>query len=229
MRLTAATAVLGATFFIGFFLFLQSAGRGGGSSGGGVVVESEALRNVERTAVEDGRRQRTDSALLLWTEHGPIRIVLWPDLSPESVRYVRDFAASDDCQRCSFYRSEKGLLIQGAIANREVDPNTVLGRCPEPNFAPKEECPDHDPDCGCHGPIMTRGMVGWAGGGGGPDFFIDVYAEKADWWDHQHTVWGEVRDETSFATIDRIHALPVRKESGMLMLEDAIAFSVHLE
>ena len=34
------------------------------------------------------------------------------------------------------------------------------------------KCPSHDPNCGCHGPIMSKGMVGWAGGSAGPDLFI---------------------------------------------------------
>mgnify|MGYP004300881927 CR=1 FL=1 len=34
------------------------------------------------------------------------------------------------------------------------------------------KCPSHDPQCGCHGPIMSKGMVGWAGGSAGPDLFI---------------------------------------------------------
>lgn len=73
-----------------------------------------------------------------------------------------------------FYRVENQLLLQGIISEDSVPKNTILGPCPDyakyQNHATK--CPAHDPNCGCHGPVMTNGMVGWAGGTGGPDFFI---------------------------------------------------------
>jgi len=73
------------------------------------------------------------------------------------------------------------MLLQGVIAHHpsaasEDDVVVVrLGPCPIENYVPENECPKHDPDCGCHGPVMTRGMVGWAGGGSGPDFFINTH------------------------------------------------------
>lgn len=77
-----------------------------------------------------------------------------------------------------FYRAEKQLLLQGIIGDDSVPKNTKLGPCPEENYKPKNKCPSHDPNCGCHGPIMTKGMVGWAGGGGGPDFFINTFVSS---------------------------------------------------
>ena len=73
-----------------------------------------------------------------------------------------------------FYRAEKQLLLQGIISEGPRN-KVVLGPCPNPDYKPKSKCPSHDPNCGCHGPIMTKGMVGWAGGGGGPDFFINTF------------------------------------------------------
>jgi hypothetical protein len=115
-----------------------------------------------------------------------------PELSGESsVRYVANVVAlaaaassSGGCERCKFYRAEPGMLLQGVIAHhpsssaassKEDDDVVRLGPCPIDDYVPKNECPKHDPNCGCHGPVMTRGMVGWAGGGSGPDFFIDTY------------------------------------------------------
>lgn len=95
-------------------------------------------------------------------------------------------------------------------------------------------------------------MVAWAGGGTGPDFFIDAYEDRADWWGTQHTgtcprrsclrrgplevrltattaaVWGEIRDADSFAVIDRIWTLPTRSEEGMAFLEQEIAFDLDI-
>jgi cyclophilin family peptidyl-prolyl cis-trans isomerase len=70
-------------------------------------------------------------------------------------------------------------------------------------------------------------MVGWAGGGGGPDFFINTHKEPVDWWEHQHTVWGQVKDEQSLELIERIYKLPAQGQ-GMRMLNEQIEFSVEL-
>jgi len=103
----------------------------------------------------------------------------------------------------------------------------VLGPCPDENYKPKLKCPSHDPNCGCHGPIMTKGMVGWAGGGGGPDFFINTFAKPVEWWENQHTVWGEIRDEKSLKLVESVYDLPAHM-SGMRMLDQEIEFSLEL-
>lgn len=104
--------------------------------------------------------------LTLRTRLGDIKIILRPDLSLESVEYIKGLLDSPNpCPRCRFYRAEKPGIIQGMLAKDGVPPNTVLGECPEEfRGAPKHDCPEHDPNCGCHGPIMHRGMVGWAAG-----------------------------------------------------------------
>ena len=121
------------------------------------------------------------------TSLGDVTIHFTPELSGESsIGYVADVilaAASSGggCERCEFYRAEPNMLLQGVIAHRPSaasrdDVAVVrLGPCPIENYVPENECPKHDPDCGCHGPVMTRGMVGWAGGGSGPDFFINTH------------------------------------------------------
>ncbi len=84
------------------------------------------------------------------------------------------------CAECNFYRADSNLLLQGIIADPYTVPTNVvtLGPCPTKNHVSKVQCPEHDPNCGCHGPIMTRGMVGWAGGKGGPDFFINTFVSR---------------------------------------------------
>eukprot|EP00959_Pyramimonas_sp_CCMP1952_P418981 8776411-Pyramimonas_sp.AAC.1 len=42
------------------------------------------------------------------------------------------------------------------------------------------------------GLVVTR-YVGWAGGSAGPDFFIYAALAPATSWNHDHTVWGQVR------------------------------------
>ena len=85
-------------------------------------------------------------------------------------------------------------------------------------------------DCGCHGPVMTKGMVAWAAGqSGGPDFFIDNYIRPAEWWGTQHTIFGEIIDESSFNIIENIFKLPVYDGNGMTFLEKVIHFDLSFE
>ena len=189
--------------------------------------------------------------LIIHTHLGDIRILFTPELSGESsINYIKEVVQTASskqnsgmvtigetangrrvtegykCSRCKFYRSEKQLLLQGVIAQVDVPKNTELGPCPLENFKPKNKCPDHDPNCGCHGPIMKKGMVGWAGGGGGPDFFINTFKNPVDWWENQHTVWGML-DDASIKLVESIYDLPVHG-TGMKMLDEEIEISLEL-
>lgn len=183
----------------------------------------------EITTDKDGNV--SGGTLTLRTEHGPIRIVFRPDLSPESVSYIRQIVSLGSCTRCNFYRAEKPGILQGVITNSKVRPNKVLGKCPpeyhEITAKQKHKCPEHDPHCRCHGPVMTRGMVGWAAGGGGPDFFINTYKRKAVWWENQHTVWGEIQDDASLALIDEIYDLPTTKRK-LTYLDKQLEFTLEI-
>ena len=57
----------------------------------------------------------------------------------------------------------------------------------------------------CH-PVISRGNVAWAGGGGGPEFFIAL-AEHPE-WGTSHTVWANVVEE-DMAVIDAIMRRPL--------------------
>jgi len=169
-----------------------------------------------------------DESLVVTSKYGLIRIGLRPDLSPESVAYIREFVTANDCMKCQFYRSEKNLLVQGMMNNPNLPTTKVFGKCPDLQF--KSEC--NDPSCSCHGPIMTKGMVAWAGGrSGGPDWFINVFEKPVTSWGKQHTVWGEIQDKESFFTIQTMQALPVTKAgvSGLYYLDEKIEFTLTLE
>lgn len=200
------------------------------------------------------RRESAEArGVILRTSLGDVRIHFTPELAgTSSIHYItqvveaasakRDGGSSaaknaDDprmtegvaCQKCKFYRAEKQLLLQGIVSETSAAPRTqvALGPCPVEDYVPKSKCPAHDPHCGCHGPVMTKGMVGWAGGGAGPDFFINTFAKPVDWWENQHTVWGEVRDATSLAVVESVYELPAHMQ-GMRMLDRPIQFSLEL-
>jgi hypothetical protein len=175
--------------------------------------------------------------LVLWTKHGNIRITLRPDLSQGSVDYihklVESYGEESRCMHCNLYRSEKPGILQGIMENKDVVPvNTVHGPCPSDGVSEHvaNDCPEWDKNCGCHGPVMTRGSVAWAAGdAGGPDFFIDGYKETAKWWGTQHTNFGTIEEENSFKILDFIFTLPTTPEGGLDFLNEPIHFDLRLE
>ena len=96
----------------------------------------------------------TKQSVVLKTTVGDIDIVLRPDLSAESVDYIRQIAALNDCANCKLYRAEKPGILQGIIANRKKVPvNTIKGSCPPGYQDVPNECPEWDKNCACHGPV----------------------------------------------------------------------------
>lgn len=171
--------------------------------------------------------------LTLSDELGPLEIELLPELSPESIDYLRKIVEESNkpnssCERCMFYRADKPGIFQGVMASKGVPPVSTPGACPRGFEFHPNDCPAHDPHCGCHGPVMTRGMVAWAGGKTGPDFFIDAYDNPVTLWGTQHTVWGELTPE-SLTKLGKIWALPThRGPSGMTFLDKTIPFTMHI-
>ena len=116
------------------------------------------------------------------------------------------------------------------MASKDVLGRPAKGPCPAEFANQKQDCPPHDINCACHGPTMTKGMVGWAGGGTGPDFFINVFNDPVDWWGQQHTVWGMVEDADSLDRIrNQILALPVKKGGAMNTLVEPFGFEMAME
>jgi len=209
------------------------------AEGGGSAVVQESIRRERapiRGSLKGGANtnsNKDDAAadyITLHTAHGNIRITLRPDLSSPSVQYVRD-VINAGCDGCNLYRAEKPGILQGGFKSAQgvVKPNTIFGDCPKEYESIKQNCPKHDPNCGCHGPVMVKGMVGWAGGTpGGPDFFIETYEEPATFWGNQHTVWGFIRDEASLEVIKGFWELPSNNNGGMHLLKDAVPFTPSL-
>ena len=195
--------------------------------------QADVARLVARSKEESQSKGGGTTLVLTTTSLGRIRIQLRPDLSEGSVDYIyRLVKSKNHCPNCNFYRSEQHGILQGIMANEnQVPTNTVLGNCPPGAESIENECPEEwDPDCGCHGPMMTRGSVAWAAGDpGGPDFFINAYEGPAEWWGTQHTNFGFIDDPASMAIVDQILHLPVVEENGMHYLKEAVHFQISLE
>ena len=221
----------------------QATGRGGVRR----VVDNKSVKEVhlnnepvvakvtttKGAIISGGPTKATKDTLVIETYAGDIRIVLQQELSLPSVEYIHNVVnsggSSSKCNRCLFYRAEQKGILQGMIKSDTVPIVTERGACP-PGFETIEnKCPEHDTKCGCHGPLMERGMVGWAAGKTGPDFFIDDYRKPARHWGTQHTVWGRITDQESFAVLDRIWALPTAKKGGLTYLNDPIKFTMRIE
>lgn len=144
----------------------------------------------ERQVVETKKNAvgAATETLVLKTAEGNIKITLLPDLSKESIDYIRAMVAdAGNCSPCNLYRAEKPGILQGVLTNKEIPVPTVKGTCPQGSEGVPNDCPDWDKTCGCHGPVMTKGMVAWAAGATGPDFFISHYEKPALFWGTQHT------------------------------------------
>merc|ERR1712157_359199 len=116
------------------------------------------------------------------------------------------------------------------MGNKAISLNEVKGYCPPGMESIKNDCPKWDSSCECHGPVMTKGMVGWAAGtAGGPDFFINNYKRPAERWGTQHTNFGEIQDKESLRVVDLILKMNVHKSGGLRMLDEPVAFDLSFE
>ncbi|KAI9088953.1 hypothetical protein K1719_029232 [Acacia pycnantha] len=138
----------------------------------------------------------------LETEHGALRIKLFPDCAPHSVAYILELLALRHCAGCHFYRAEgrgeswdsegnhlknapfgpPSALIQGTL---EAQGNPF-------NKIPAEDCP-----------TIRRGSVAWVDSG--PEFFISLANHGK--WKKAYTVFGSVLPE-NMDIAEKIAALP---------------------
>eukprot|EP00232_Nephroselmis_pyriformis_P023152 CAMPEP_0182854880 /NCGR_PEP_ID=MMETSP0034_2-20130328/1519_1 /TAXON_ID=156128 /ORGANISM="Nephroselmis pyriformis, Strain CCMP717" /LENGTH=411 /DNA_ID=CAMNT_0024985769 /DNA_START=200 /DNA_END=1435 /DNA_ORIENTATION=+ len=149
--------------------------------------------------------------LVARTPHGDIVFVLRPDLAPDSVRELKRMAAllgsaGGKCSGCHLYRSEKNFLLQGVIRH--------------PGFyveTPRKLAPPQQK-------VMERGLACWAGGMGGPDFFVNLIDQRG--FGDSHLCWGKIEDMT---VVDHIMTLPLKPKklpNEMTFLLELIYFDL---
>ena len=165
-----------------------------------------------------GGADGSDWDLALVMQHGPVRIKLRDRETPLAAKFVLSVIraaaeagisseaapGADELhpvrEGTRFYRAEPVPSHWGSLAwpdtwqgGRWGPPYSLL----QGSLVPKGVRVPPSSAAGDQGqgarPVIRRGMVAWAGGGGGPDFFIALANHPE--WGNGHAVWGQVLPE----------------------------------
>ncbi len=131
------------------------------------------------------------SEATLQTNHGPIRIELFPDDAPKTVGNFEDLARKGFYDGLTFHRVIDGFMIQGGCPRGDGTGG--------PGYTFEDEANDQH---------VARGALAMANAGpdtNGSQFFI-VTADACPWLDGKHTVFGRVVE--GMGTVDAISQLP---------------------
>lgn len=156
--------------------------------------------------------------VMVWTTAlGDIHVQLLPELAPGSVRELLRLGAlltvdsNGYCSDCRIYRAEPGFLVQGIV--EAPGGYVAVPRNPNP---PQRH-------------TMQRGLVCWAGGGGGPDWFVNLIDQSG--FGDQHLCFGQV-NAAGLAVFEAVLKLPLKpKAEGveMALLKEDVRFNLTLQ
>jgi peptidyl-prolyl cis-trans isomerase B (cyclophilin B) len=127
----------------------------------------------------------------LQTNHGPIRIELFPEDAPKTVGNFEDLARKGFYDGLSFHRVIDDFMIQGGCPRGDGTGG--------PGYTFEDEPNEHR---------VARGALAMANAGpdtNGSQFFI-VTAQACPWLDGKHTVFGRVAE--GMDVVDEIARLP---------------------
>ncbi len=146
----------------------------------------------------------------LQTNHGAIRVELFPNEAPKTVENFRKLAGDGFYDGVIFHRVIKDFMIQGG------DPTgTGTGG---PGYTFEDEFNDHK---------VERGALAMANAGpntNGSQFFI-VTTDAAPWLDGKHTVFGQVT-----SGMEAVDAIESRQTDGRdRPVDDVLIERVELE
>ena len=131
------------------------------------------------------------SETTLQTNHGPIKIELFPDDAPKTVGNFQDLAQKGFYDGLTFHRVIEDFMIQGGDPTGDGTGG--------PGYTFEDEPNQHR---------VERGALAMANAGpntNGSQFFI-VTAEATPWLDGKHTAFGRVLD--GMDVVDAIEAQP---------------------
>jgi len=137
--------------------------------------------------------QPTNQITLHLSLHPPVDIA---KEAPYAIIFMKEFIASNVFLDCNIYRAEP---VPDYWSSPKYPDRCVYGGRWGPPYAliqgqfqnDDREVPNASSED--HRPIIRRGMVAWAGGKGGPHFFIALANHPE--WQHSHTVWAIVVEE----------------------------------
>ena len=125
------------------------------------------------------------------TNHGPIRLELFPEDAPKTVGNFEDLARKGFYDGLAFHRVIEDFMIQGGDPRGDGTGG--------PGYTFEDEPNEHR---------VVRGALAMANAGpdtNGSQFFI-VTAEACPWLDGKHTVFGRVAD--GMDVVNQISTLP---------------------
>src|SRR2546429_4943620 len=125
------------------------------------------------------------------TNHGPIRLELFPEDAPKTVGNFEDLARKGFYDGLSFHRVIDDFMIQGGCPRGDGTGG--------PGYTFEDEPNQHR---------VARGVLAMANSGpdtNGSQVFI-VTAEACPWLDGKHTVFGRVTD--GLEVVDGLEAVP---------------------
>ena len=146
----------------------------------------------------------------LHTNHGDIKVELFPDHAPKTVKNFIGLA--DGSQEWSDPRTgakQSTPLYNGVTFHRVISGFMIQGGDPlgtgtgGPGYRFGDE---FHPELGFDRPYLLA-MANSGPGTNGSQFFITV--APTPWLTHKHTIFGEVADAESRAVVDAIAAVPV--------------------
>ncbi|KAK3235611.1 hypothetical protein CYMTET_54200 [Cymbomonas tetramitiformis] len=152
--------------------------------------------------------------------------------APHASTYIAEVLREGRLTGCSFYRAEPVPPQWGSLeapdtwqGGRWGPPYALLQGTLHPGGSQVKAA---KADAGSEArPVIRRGMLAWAGGGGGPDFFIAL-AEHPE-WGHGHTVFGNVVTQ-DMEIVDEIMRQPLKVENwgsiNATVLQKRIQFDI---
>ena len=168
----------------------------------------------------------------LHTNHGDVRIELFPDHAPKTVRNFVELAeGTKEWTDPHTKTRSKARLYDGTVFHRIIPGFMIQGGDPlgqgigGPGYKFDDEI---HPELTFQRPyILAMANSGTQGGRGtnGSQFFITV--APTPWLQAKHTIFGEVADEQSRSVIEKLAAVPTK--AGDRPVEDVVLESVTID
>ena len=167
----------------------------------------------------------------LHTNHGDIRVELFPNHAPKTVANFAGLAKGEKEYKDEAGRSNPTPFYDGLVFHRIIPNFMIQGGCPVgqgfggPGYTFDDEI---SPDKNFNQPYMlAMANAGKRMGKGtnGSQFFITV--APTPWLQGKHTIFGEVADDESRKVVDEIAA--VKTGANDKPVEDVVINSVSIE